>query len=397
MPPLDYTAVRPVTLVYLSLADVSRWRAWWDSRGHEDYDLPGLSCSWLARNYWDYHIPIWANVPLHQTWSNAPLGTAVIFQLTFLLGLFGLCLVTPDGQRFLYLVFEVVSALATVGVTANVTSTLNGAGLGIIMVLMFIGRIGPLTLMVSLNNYKAKKADALQICQGRHHYRIGGRLMANRTIGILGLGIFGQSVLKTLQDQDVDIIAIDDHEDVINQYESMITTGIVGDITEMDLLDAADIGNCDTVVIATGENLESSVLAVMHCKALGVEHVIAKVKNEVTKEVLEKIGADLVILPEVEAGMSLAKMILFQHRIEVFQLDDEVVVVEFTVPSAWVGKSIRELAVRDQYQLNIIGYRDAEEQPLRSQLGPDFVWPAEVRVMAVTDNQYLDRIQDLLD
>lgn len=221
--------------------------------------------------------------------------------------------------------------------------------------------------------------------------------MANRTIGILGLGIFGQSVLKTLQDQDVDIIAIDDHEDVINQYESMITTGIVGDITELDLLDAADIGNCDTVVIATGENLESSVLAVMHCKALGVEHVIAKVKNEVTKEVLEKIGADLVILPEVEAGMSLAKMILFQHRIEVFQLDDEVVVVEFTVPSAWVGKSIRELAVRDQYQLNIIGYRNAEDQPLQSQFGPDFVWPADVRVMAVTDNQYLERLQDLLD
>ena len=221
--------------------------------------------------------------------------------------------------------------------------------------------------------------------------------MANRTIGILGLGIFGQSVLKTLQDQDVDIIAIDDHADVINQYESMITTGIVGDITEMDLLDAADIGNCDTVVIATGENLESSVLAVMHCKALGVEHVIAKVKNEVTKEVLEKIGADLVILPEVEAGMSLAKMILFQHRIEVFQLDEEVVVVEFTGPASWVGKSIRDLEIRDQYQLNIIGYRDGEDQPLRSQLGPDFVWPAEVHVMAVTDNQYLDRIQDLLD
>ena len=221
--------------------------------------------------------------------------------------------------------------------------------------------------------------------------------MANRTIGILGLGIFGQSVLKTLQDQDVDIVAIDDHADVINQYESMITTGIVGDITELDLLDAADIGNCDTVVIATGENLESSVLAVMHCKALGVEHVIAKVKNEVTKEILEKIGADLVILPEVEAGMSLAKMVLFQHRIEVFQLDEEVVVVEFTVPASWVGKSIRDLEIRDQYQLNIIGYRDGEDQPLRSQLGPDFVWPAEVHVMAVTDNQYLDRIQDLLD
>ena len=86
--------------------------------------------------------------------------------------------------------------------------------------------------------------------------------MANRTIGILGLGIFGQSILKGLKDQDVEVIAIDDHEDVINQYESIITTGVVGDITDLDLLDAADIGNCDTVVIATGENLESSVLAV---------------------------------------------------------------------------------------------------------------------------------------
>ena len=89
-------------------------------------------------------------------------GAAVIFQLTFLLGLFGIGLVTPTGQRFIYLAFEVASALGTVGVSANVTSTLNGAGLSIIMALMFIGRIGPLTLMVSLNQYQAKKADTLQ-------------------------------------------------------------------------------------------------------------------------------------------------------------------------------------------------------------------------------------------
>lgn len=89
-------------------------------------------------------------------------GAAVIFQLTFLLGLFGIGLVTPTGQRFIYLAFEVASALGTVGESANVTSTLNGAGLSIIMALMFIGRIGPLTLMVSLNQYQAKKADTLQ-------------------------------------------------------------------------------------------------------------------------------------------------------------------------------------------------------------------------------------------
>ena len=51
--------------------------------------------------------------------------------------------------------------------------------------------------------------------------------MVQRTIGILGLGIFGQSILKGLKDQEVDVIAIDDHVEVINQYESIITTGIV--------------------------------------------------------------------------------------------------------------------------------------------------------------------------
>ena len=195
----------------------------------------------------------------------------------------------------------------------------------------------------------------------------------------------------------MDIIAIDDHEDVINQYESMITTGIVGDITEMDLLDAADIGNCDTVVICDGRKLWNQVsLAVMHCKALGVEHVIAKVKNEVTKEVLEKIGADLVILPEVEAGMSLAKMILFQHGLKSSSWMKQWWWLSLRFQLAgW--KNLQDLAVREEYHLNIIGYRDAEDQPLHIQIGPDFIWPEGVRVMAVTDNQYLDRIQDLLD
>ncbi len=39
------------------------------------------------------------------------------------------------------------------------------------MILMFIGRIGPLTLMVGFEQLQSQEADALQY--GRHHYRIG--------------------------------------------------------------------------------------------------------------------------------------------------------------------------------------------------------------------------------
>ena len=220
--------------------------------------------------------------------------------------------------------------------------------------------------------------------------------MANQTVGILGLGIFGQSIIEALISQDVEIIAIDNHEETINQYEDIIAVGVIGDITDMELLEAADVGACDTVVVATGESLESSVLAVMHCKALGVKNVIAKVKDEVTQQVLEKVGADLVILPEVEAGISLAKTILLNHSIEVFQLDDDVVVAEFELPASWVGKTVREVDARRLYHLNIIGYRLKKHQPLESQFTPDFVWQEGVSIMAVTDNQHLDNLREIV-
>ena len=220
--------------------------------------------------------------------------------------------------------------------------------------------------------------------------------MANQTVGILGLGIFGQSIIEALISQDVEIIAIDNHEETINQYEDMIAVGVIGDITDMELLEAADVGACDTVVVATGESLESSVLAVMHCKALGVKNVIAKVKDEVTQQVLEKVGADLVILPEVEAGISLAKTIIFNHSIEVFPLDDDVGVAEVELPASWVGKTVREVDARRLYHLNIIGYRLKKHQPLESQFTPDFVWQEGVSIMAVTDNQHLDNLREIV-
>jgi Trk-type K+ transport system membrane component len=46
--------------------------------------------------------------------------------------------------------FEVISALATVGLSANVTPTLPVTAELLIMLLMFLGRVGPLTLASSL-------------------------------------------------------------------------------------------------------------------------------------------------------------------------------------------------------------------------------------------------------
>lgn len=53
--------------------------------------------------------------------------------------------ISHDGD-FLDLVFEVTSAFGTVGLTRGTTGELNGVGRAVIIIVMFIGRVGPLTL-----------------------------------------------------------------------------------------------------------------------------------------------------------------------------------------------------------------------------------------------------------
>ena len=221
--------------------------------------------------------------------------------------------------------------------------------------------------------------------------------MSTYTIGILGLGVFGTTIAKTLHKYDCNIIAVDNHEQQINQLESILTRGVVGDITDRSLLRAAGIQNCDAVVVATGNNLESSVLAVMHSKTLGVPKVIAKVKGTTAKEILLRIGADKVISPEKETGISLAKHLIHRNTTSVFELDGNVSIVEFRPPKEWFGKTLAELQLRQNYKMNIIGYRCGENQELNIQLTPDYVFNEDELITAVTDHNTIDHLEDLTD
>jgi Trk-type K+ transport system membrane component len=61
-----------------------------------------------------------------------------------------LLLITEPGKNPIHLLFEVVSAFGTVGLTLVDTSTLSEFGKLIIILAMYIGRIGPLTLLTGL-------------------------------------------------------------------------------------------------------------------------------------------------------------------------------------------------------------------------------------------------------
>ncbi len=72
-----------------------------------------------------------------------------------------LCITDPS-QPLSSIMYEAVSALATVGLSCSMTGSMSAAGRLIIIVTMFIGRVGPLTLALALASRQTTVRDKLK-------------------------------------------------------------------------------------------------------------------------------------------------------------------------------------------------------------------------------------------
>lgn len=98
------------------------------------------------------------NRTIHPELISKALTIFIAYMLVLFIGTFAMISIHPEINP-IFLLFEAISGLATVGVTANVTPLLSMAAQGVLMLLMFGGRIGPLTLFLSLNRPHKLKDD----------------------------------------------------------------------------------------------------------------------------------------------------------------------------------------------------------------------------------------------
>ena len=89
-----------------------------------------------------------------QAVNKAVAVTAMSFAILFASTMM-LCAVTDAGA--LDVVYETVSATATVGLTRDLTPGLNSAGKAIIIATMYLGRVGPISLALALNSSKKQR------------------------------------------------------------------------------------------------------------------------------------------------------------------------------------------------------------------------------------------------
>ena len=117
--------------------------------------------------------------------------------------------------------------------------------------------------------------------------------------------------------------------------------------------------------------------------------ITVKAQNEYHKKVLERLGVNEVLRPETEMGRRLAKRIIRDSIIEIFELTDDYSYAEILLPPNFVGKSIMELNVRQNYNINIVALRRQGEIVIPDPLDP---FQAHDQLLVVGSNTSISKL-----
>ena len=213
----------------------------------------------------------------------------------------------------------------------------------------------------------------------------------NKTYAVFGLGRYGTAVAKELLASGVEVIAVDNDEGRVNAAAVELPICKCADITDPEVIRQLGIGSIDVVILAMASNLEACVMAVTLCKEAGVKTVIAKCGSEMHQKILQRVGADIVVFPEKESGVRLAKNLLSSGFVDMITLSKDFSMIELEVRPEWVGKSLLELHLRKKYAINVVAIKRADN--LTVNINPEEKLTADCSLIVIANPQKLSKLK----
>jgi len=175
---------------------------------------------------------------------------------------------------------------------------------------------------------------------------------------VIGLGSFGSAVALTLSKLNQDVLVIDQNEDKIEEIKDFVTQAISADVTNKKILEEFIDNNVTAVVVNLGFNLEGSILTTVFLKDMGIKNILVKAGNEDHGKVLKVVGASEIIYPEKDVGVRVAERLSIPNLIDHIPLAPEYSIVEISIPPLFIGKTLRELRLRNKYGIEVIAVKD---------------------------------------
>lgn len=174
---------------------------------------------------------------------------------------------------------------------------------------------------------------------------------------IIGMGRFGQYLCRELSNLGNEILAVDEDEERLEPCLPLVTNAKIGDCTKPEVLSELGIGNFDKCFVCIGTNFQSSLEITSLLKEMGASCVVSRASTDVQAKFLLRNGADEVVYPERDIAEKVAKKSSANHVFDFVDLGDYGI-YEVLPMKNWIGKSIRELNVRVNYKVSILGIRN---------------------------------------
>ncbi|RSL30430.1 TrkA family potassium uptake protein [Salibacterium salarium] len=178
-----------------------------------------------------------------------------------------------------------------------------------------------------------------------------------KQFAVIGLGRFGGSICKSLVDEGMEVLAIDEDEEKVNEFASLVTQAVIADTTDEKALRGLGIKNFDHVIVAIGDNIQASILTTLILVEMDIKHITVKAQNDYHEKVLNRLGADEIIHPERDIGIRIAHSVVSKNVLDYLELSDEYSIVELVAGPTIDGESIVDLDLRAKYGCNILAVK----------------------------------------
>jgi trk system potassium uptake protein TrkA len=217
--------------------------------------------------------------------------------------------------------------------------------------------------------------------------------MRKKQFVVIGLGSFGSSVAKTLYALGNEVLAVDSDEAVVREIADHVTHAAQVDTSDEKSLKDLGISNFDVAVIGIGSEVQASIMATLIVKDLGVKYIISKAHDEKHAKLLYKIGADRVVFVERDMGVRVAHNIFASNILDYIELSPDYNIAEVVSPEEWHGKTLKEIDVRANYGLSVIGIKRDHDVNI-APLADDIIRPNDT-IIAIGATKELGKFENI--
>ncbi|WP_332699236.1 potassium channel family protein [Halalkalibacter lacteus] len=201
-----------------------------------------------------------------------------------------------------------------------------------------------------------------------------------KQFAVIGLGRFGGSVCKELYKMGHQVLAIDNNDTKVNEFAAFSTHSVIADATDEKSLQSLGIRNFEYVIVAIGDDIQSSILTTLVLKEMDVQNVWVKAQNVHHHKVLDKIGADRIIHPEQDMGIRIAQHIVSEKIVDYIELSDEYSIVELLATKKIHNRSLIDLNIRAKFGCTILAIKRGEDINV-SPMPDDMIYEKDVLIV----------------